>query len=251
MKIAEGIEMLRLPAIMMAGADTINPTLIWDENAMMLIDTGLPGQLPALCRAINEAGLDLEQLTHIVMTHHDIDHIGNLAALLKMLPHQVMVMCHELEKPYIQGDFPPIKIAARTTSPMEQKQLAHLTDKQRQAVLDVFSNFSRYTVPVNATLADGERLPILGGITVIHTPGHTPGHLCLYHPSSQTLIAGDTFFVEDGALTRAPSFVNHDNQAALASMRKLLPFRSKNIVCYHGGLYIDQDGVKVHELAQF
>jgi glyoxylase-like metal-dependent hydrolase (beta-lactamase superfamily II) len=215
----------------------------------MLIDTGLPGQLPALRQAITEAGLNLEQLTHIVMTHHDIDHIGNLSAILKMVPHQVIVMCHELEKAYIQYDLPPIKIASSAASQTEQR-LAHLTDEQRQAVLNVFDNFRSYTAPVNVTLSDGEEVLCLGGITVIHTPGHTPGHICLYHHRSKTLIGGDTFFVENGTMIAAPPFVNHDNQQALASIRKLLPFDIEKIICYHGGLFNDHVMARIHELAQ-
>jgi len=41
-------------------------------------------------------------------------------------------------------------------------------------------DYLEFTVNVDKTLEDGEELPFCGGITVIHTPGHTPGHICLY-----------------------------------------------------------------------
>lgn len=249
MKITYGIEMLNLPAIKMPGSTTIHPTLIWDQNSVLLIDTGLPGQLPLLGQAIRDAGFEFEQLTHIVLTHHDIDHIGNLAAILKMVPHQVTVMCHELEKPYIQNDLPPLKIAS--PPPDQTERLVNLTEEQRRAVLNVFENFKSYTALVNQTLVDGEQLPCLGGIRVIHMPGHTPGHICLYHPTGRTLIAGDTFFVADGAMIIAPSFVNHDTPQALISLQKLLHFEVENIICYHGGFYKDQAGKKIRESVQF
>ncbi len=47
------------------------------------------------------------------------------------------------------------------------------------------------SVEVNTNLTDGEELDYGGGITVIQVPGHTPGHLCLYHEKSKSLIAGD------------------------------------------------------------
>src|SRR6476661_959462 len=42
--------------------------------------------------------------------------------------------------------------------------------------------------------ADGEVLPIAGGLRVVHTPGHSPGHVSLLHEESRTLITGDAIF---------------------------------------------------------
>ncbi len=64
----------------------------------------------------------------------------------------------------------------------------------------------------HATVADlfGEELPgirpdiilrggeTVGGLEVIHTPGHTPGSICLYHPGSRSLFSGDTVFPSGG-----------------------------------------------------
>jgi len=44
-------------------------------------------------------------------------------------------------------------------------------------------------------LADGQRLTVAGGeLTVLHTPGHAPGAVCLYAPSLTALFSGDTLF---------------------------------------------------------
>ncbi|SFA75685.1 Metallo-beta-lactamase superfamily protein [Cohnella sp. OV330] len=51
---------------------------------------------------------------------------------------------------------------------------------------------------VNQIIADGDEIPVLGGVVVIHTRGHTPGHISLYLKQSKTLIAGDAFMIEEG-----------------------------------------------------
>jgi glyoxylase-like metal-dependent hydrolase (beta-lactamase superfamily II) len=49
-------------------------------------------------------------------------------------------------------------------------------------------------VAVAQELSDGDVLPVAGGIQVIHTPGHTPGHISLLHSDSGVLITGDAIF---------------------------------------------------------
>jgi glyoxylase-like metal-dependent hydrolase (beta-lactamase superfamily II) len=46
-------------------------------------------------------------------------------------------------------------------------------------------------VVVDTLVNDGDELPILGGLKILHTPGHTPGSICLYLPDKDLLIAGD------------------------------------------------------------
>jgi glyoxylase-like metal-dependent hydrolase (beta-lactamase superfamily II) len=46
-------------------------------------------------------------------------------------------------------------------------------------------------VIVDILVNDGDELPMLGGIKVLHTPGHTPGSICLFLPKERLVIAGD------------------------------------------------------------
>lgn len=86
-------------------------------------------------------------------------------------------------------------------------------------------------------IGDGEELPFCGGITVIHLPGHTPGHIGLYHHSSKTLIAGDALFVDNSRLTVPPDSLNVDTDLAINSLKKLTQYDIAQIICCHGGLY--------------
>ena len=49
-------------------------------------------------------------------------------------------------------------------------------------------------VPVGETFTDGQVIPFAGGIEVIHTPGHSPGHASFLHQASGVLITGDSIF---------------------------------------------------------
>ena len=103
---------------------------------------------------------------------------------------------------------------------------------------------------VDKTLIDGEELPYCGGITVIHTPGHTPGHICLYLKEYKILIAGDALCIDDGLLMMAPQSTNYDMDLSIKSLKKLLNYDIQTVVCYHGGLYKDNANIRIKELAK-
>lgn len=75
-----------------------------------------------------------------------------------------------------------------------------------------------------------------GGMVVIHTPGHTPGHISLFLPADHLLIAGDALRVEDGELEGPSPKATPDMSRATASLRKLLAYPIDRVFCYHGGL---------------
>ncbi len=248
MKIANGVEMLELSANIMGQVKHVYPVLLNGNGEVVLIDTGHPGQLALLQEVAGAAGANWDSITKIIMTHHDIDHIGNLGAMVKASDHKIEVLAHEQEKAYIQGDLPPTKApSAERLNTDEHFKL--MSPEQREAVFKVFANFKMFTVPVDRTLADGQVLPLCGGMTIIHTPGHTPGHLCLYLHQSKVLIAGDALFIEDGALVPAPALLNLDTDLAHNSLRKLANYDIAAVVCYHGGLYPDNPGQRIAKLA--
>ena len=186
MQIAKGLKMLEISANIMGKQEIIYPVLFQDNNTVILVDTGYPGLLPAFHETINKAGVPFEKLNKIIITHHDIDHIGSLSSILKDSSEKIEVLAHEKEKPYIEGTKCPTKLAL----------LEATLDSQSNQMKTIYKSLKTFydntKVKVDKTMADGEDLPYCGGITVIYTPGHTPGHICLYHTQSKTLIAGDT-----------------------------------------------------------
>jgi glyoxylase-like metal-dependent hydrolase (beta-lactamase superfamily II) len=244
MKIAPGVTMLDLTNNMMGAPSSYHPTLLWDGTTVLLVDTGLPGMLPQLHETINHTGAAYSRLDHIIITHHDIDHIGNLANLTHEMPGKVKVLAYTEEIPYINGSQRPLKLAQM------EDHLDTLPADRKAFYERMKSGFQGSFAPVDQGLSDGEVLPYCGGITVIHTPGHTLGHMCLYLQEKKILIAGDALRVEDGKLTPTPPSMNYDMDQYWLSLAKLAGFEIDSVICYHGGAFQDHPTEQIALLAQ-
>lgn len=194
------------------------PVLVRDEKNLILVDTSYPLLADLVLEAVRQAGSDPSAIDMILLTHQDIDHVGCLKDILARCP-RAKAACHEDEAPYIRGDRTPVKYEALPEN--HELRLA----------------YARRTVPVDRTLKDGELLPFCGGIRVLHTPGHTPGHLCLYVERARTLIAGDALNMTDGALSGPNPVYTKDMTQAYRSLEKLLPLQIEHICTFHGGAY--------------
>jgi glyoxylase-like metal-dependent hydrolase (beta-lactamase superfamily II) len=239
-----GFEMLTLSANLMGRPRMIHPTLIWDGSHRILVDTGFPGQLPLIRQALEENGVSFDQLDRVILTHHDIDHIGNLASIEKELSGKVLTMAQTDEEPYINGEKRPLKLAQLEANP------GGIPEESKPFYEMLSTAFQNSRAQIDQTLSDGEELPYAGGIIVIHTPGHTLGHICLYLKQWKTLIAGDALAVENGNLGMASARLNYDMDLCKQSLKKLTHFDIETVICYHGGLFQDQPNQKIAALAQ-
>lgn len=242
MRIDDGIEMLEIEVNVMGTPSIINPILLWDDKNTILIDTGYPKQLPKLRETIEKAGIPFNRLNKIILTHQDIDHVGGVQDILREL-HNVQVIAYEEEKPYIDGEKTPIKLAQ-----LEAK-LNELPDSMKKIYESLKDGFEYSKSQVDKTVVDEEELPYCGGIVVIFTPGHTLGHICLYHKKSKTLIAGDALGIEDGKLAKPIKSATYDMNLSLQSLKKLEKYDIKTVVCYHGGIYTGEVNKHIAELS--
>ena len=227
MKVANGVAMLELKVEAFGHRAVLNPTLVWDEETAVLIDAGMPGELKQIRTAMEEAGVPFAKLKAVIVTHQDLDHIGSLPEILRESAGSIEVYAHELDKPYIEGDLPLIKTDPKH---MSQETLASLPEGARA----LYENPPK--AKVNKALEDGQELPYCGGIRVIFTPGHTPGHISLYLERSKTLVAGDAMINVEGVLRGPVQQTTLDMDTALHSLEKFLDFDIEAVVCYHGGL---------------
>ncbi|MGW9019719.1 MBL fold metallo-hydrolase [Priestia megaterium] len=205
MEISKGVEMLHLEF----HGYIIHPTLLWDQEMAVLIDAGFPGQMEDLRVAMDKVGVSFDKLRVIILTHQDIDHIGSLPEIVQECENHIKVYAHALDKPYIQGDLPLLKDENLENPPKSK---------------------------VDDTLKDGQELPYCGGIRIIHTPGHTPGHISLYLKQSKTLIAGDSMYSVNGIIEGIHVPTVLDIKEARFSLKKYLDLDIESVVCYHGGL---------------
>lgn len=230
MNIAKGIETIELVMNFMGQERMIHPTVLWDDTEVILVDTGMPKQMGEIREAIEKAGLEFNKLSKIILTHQDIDHIGSLTELLKSSDQKIEVLAHNEDKPYIEGDKTFIKMNPERIA----KMIESLSEEQGQKIKEIFS--TPLIAKVDTTVSDEEVLPYAGGITVIFTPGHTPGHISLYHHQSKTLIAGDALTSENGIIMGPNPSNTPDMETALMSIKKFIKYDIETVICYHGGV---------------
>ncbi|MCU0914941.1 MAG: MBL fold metallo-hydrolase [Planctomycetes bacterium] len=137
----------------------------------------------------------------VLITHGHVDHIVGLAALRQQYP-QVKVYIHQLD--------------ARL-----------LTDAQ--ANLSILAGMTFTTEPADVLLQDGDMIEEAGlRFLVLHTPGHTPGGICLYAETEAVVFAGDTLFADSVGRT---DFPGGDADQLLESIRtKLLTLPDQTAV---------------------
>ncbi|MDR3563082.1 MAG: MBL fold metallo-hydrolase [Negativicutes bacterium] len=237
------IHILELDIEVFGNTMRIHPVLIADDEGATLVDVGHPGAFGKLKQAVEAAGVLFGSIRRVIITHQDWDHMGSLPDVLAAGGAGLTVYAHSDEKPYINGSVPFIKMTPERIA----ARLATLPENMRTQAAAVFANLP--TARVDVTVTDGEILPFHGGITVLHTPGHTPGHICLFLPSHRLLIAGDELRVENGALVGPADIHTVDMGRALVSLDKLTGLDADRVVCYHGGVYGPGAAAKIAMLA--
>jgi glyoxylase-like metal-dependent hydrolase (beta-lactamase superfamily II) len=220
MMIADGVDVLPIPRNSQGAAGFLNLTLILDEqNGNTLVDAGLPGQAEAIGAALVEAGIGVRDLRRIIFTHQDLDHVGSGADLVRQ--SGARVLAHPADAPHIDGS---LRLLKPSPEMLEQRP-------QMREALERLE-----PVGIDEHLEDGDRLDLAGGTRVIFTPGHTPGHLCLYLERSKVLVAGDALTAEGGHLNGPNPSMTLEMRPAMQSIRRLADLEIDTIVCYHGGV---------------
>ncbi len=173
-QVADGV--WRIPT---APADFINSYLLaGGDGTLTLVDAGTRTAPKALLAALAGLGKAPGDLTHLLLSHAHADHTGGAAKVRAATGSAVQT--HEREAVYVrEGRMPTVD-----TSTRGGRLMARLPGRA--------TGFAK--VGVDATFTDGEVLPLAGGIRVVHTPGHTPGHCSFLHPSSGVLITADAIF---------------------------------------------------------
>lgn len=138
----------------------------------VLIDTGMGFAGRAMLRELNNLGLT--DIRHILLTHHDVDHIGNAARLQAQTGATVHASAADI--PYITGE------------------------QERYSFKKYIGRLMHVKPPEN--LAPFVKDEEINGIRVIPTPGHTPGHVCFLY--KDVLFAGDLLENRKKGLLRGP-----------------------------------------------
>ncbi|MGE8207026.1 MBL fold metallo-hydrolase [Heyndrickxia sp. NPDC080065] len=151
----------------------IHPTIIKDENEIILVDCGYPGMLPILEAELKSKGILPESLTKVLITHHDDDHMGALFELKEKYPN-IKVIASEIEKGYVTGEKKSLRLI------QAEEMLVNLPETEKDFGLAVIDRLKKIkNVPVDIVIKDGDSFDWAGGCKILLTPCHTPGHISI------------------------------------------------------------------------
>ena len=201
MEIAPGVHAVRLLNVY---------AFLIDEPQLTLIDAGLIGSGGRVQRYLHRIGRTTDDLARIICTHAHPDHIGGVRELAG--EREVEVLMHP-------ADLEGLSVTLRDA----------VANRNRGQLIAYFTRHPGEATPIN----DGQVLPILGGLRVVHTPGHTPGSVCLYAERQKLLFVGDVLQVIRGKVTYASSVFSEDLALARSSVARLTELDVETIVFSH------------------
>jgi glyoxylase-like metal-dependent hydrolase (beta-lactamase superfamily II) len=192
--------------------------LIDTPQGIALIDTGLPGNERKIERFVHKIGKTMKDIKYILITHSDSDHYGALRALQK-------------------------KTDAKTVaSDLEAKAIRKGTSSRQinpKGIVKMFYSlminaFRAKPARVDVSIRPNDRIPFWGGINVLSSAGHTPGHLSFFARSHSVLFAGDSILIHRGKLVPASGANTWDSEMAIKSFEQQLILKPKFICGGHG-----------------
>jgi glyoxylase-like metal-dependent hydrolase (beta-lactamase superfamily II) len=205
MEIAQGIHRID-------GVRGANSYLTFSEAGTAVIDTGMPGNERRIAAYLQKT-VAAVKLGTIIITHPDIDHAGSAAKLRALTGAKLAI--HEADAPRIAGE-------------------TKLKDVKGPAgvFIGAMTRLMRFTpVAPDALLRDSDRVE---GLTVIHTPGHTDGSICL-HLEGRAMFVGDALRTDSKAAPRLPpAGMTADMDRAKESIKRLSQYEYGLLLPGHG-----------------
>jgi glyoxylase-like metal-dependent hydrolase (beta-lactamase superfamily II) len=182
MEVAPGIHRIVAPL----GDRFVCLYLLVGDDACALIDTGIDEHIGGvLVPYMERAGIALDRLGFVVITHADLDHMGGNAAVKERAPG-ALLLCHTLDRAMIED-----------VEAMIERRYGEFTADHGISDSPETTAWIREVArgaPVDLALSGGEevRLGPTWRVQILHTPGHSRGHLTVYDPRSKAAIIADT-----------------------------------------------------------
>jgi glyoxylase-like metal-dependent hydrolase (beta-lactamase superfamily II) len=198
-----------------------------DDKELILIDTGMPHQTKKILHYITDIlQRTPSDLKTILLTHSDIDHIGNALELRNLTGAKIAA--HPVDAEIIAGK--------KTCIP----------PKGRMKVLFKWLGSFMKLQPfqVDRMINEGDSF---SGLTVLHMPGHTMGSIALYDPKRKVLFIGDTLGCRDEVVQSPSKNFTMDMMQAYKSIEKLKDLDFTVMLSGHGEPLRSNASAKVTE----
>jgi glyoxylase-like metal-dependent hydrolase (beta-lactamase superfamily II) len=209
-----------VPGVYQLNNRFVNLYLIAEPDGLTLVDAGIAGSGAALVlRTIAQLGRQPTELARILITHADPDHYGSAAELRRLTGARICA-------------------SAMSAAAMARGEMSRPV-RGGALVRGLFGLFGRLMMPMTPTPVDeilvaGQTLSILGGLSVVASPGHTPDHLSFYAPAHRLLFAGDSLNAMGGKLRFVDGPVTWDYQRGRQSVREQAALGAEVIAVGHG-----------------
>ncbi len=200
--------------------------LVHQAATLTLVDAGAPGSAPRILRALASIGARPQDVKQIVLTHCHGDHAGDVLALREATG-----------APVVAGDADAGVIEGSDPYPYPHGVFSRPLHKTLAA-------FRSCRVDVRVS----ERQEIEGGVVVIPTPGHTPGHLAVLAPQLGAVFAGDTAF-RLGPLRPSLRTLTWDPAQNARSLGVLAELTPRQVYLGHGPPLLEDAAGRLAELA--
>jgi glyoxylase-like metal-dependent hydrolase (beta-lactamase superfamily II) len=189
------------------GVSTVNMYLIIGRERAALIDSGM---------GIGNVSLEIAKLTSlpcmVLNTHYHWDHVGANASFKER-------GIHELELDLVAQEQNVASIRKVMKSPAAQAALPPGFDP---------SSYRIVPKPATRSLHDNDRIDLGGHVLkVLHTPGHSPGHVTFWHEAKDMLFTGDT--ASNGSVYAC--FEGSDPEAFVESVKRLASLPNVSTIC--------------------
>lgn len=231
-----------LPGVFLIDLPWVNAWLLAKGPDAVLIDTGTVRDRDRLLRALNKALPEAFRLHSVLLTHGHCDHAGNAAFLAERFGARLCA--HAEEVPYLATRRTYIPGGLRALSP---GGLLFALGERAYPV-------KRRAVEV--VLAEGHcaETPI-GPLRVVHTPGHTPGHVSYLHEAEGWLFSGDALihvipWLRRTGLSAPMPMFSTDMQEARRSVRRIAEIGPTALLAGHGRPLVEETAAAIRAFAQ-
>lgn len=199
-----------------------NVFVVLADGGLTVVDAGLPYSHTRILNYVRQLGFAPAEIQAILITHADRDHMGGAFRLRQATGARVYAGVMEGEA----------MAHGRETRRLRLKWYHRVAFKILRPV------FARVqALQPDELVNEGDVLPLLGGLHVLATPGHTPGHISFYAPEHGYLFAGDSLRTVGGKLRVSSGPNTLDEAQAQASAEKQLALNPRVILTGHGPAY--------------
>jgi len=247
-EVAPGVLRMQLP-ISLPGLGHVNCYVLTDADGITVVDPGLPGpqSWKALKQRLAATGNKVADIRRVVVTHSHPDHFGGAGTIrhesgADIITHETFRTWFDPTEEEGEADDAADEAGdpVRATSPFGRTVpwggatfKPPIKRRLRYRMMRTLGKkFMRPPTPT-VRLADAERISIGGHEWVaMHTPGHTPDHLCLYAPDAGVVLSGDHVLptitphisgLSAGADPLDAFFASLDRMAELDGITQVLP----------------------------